>query len=425
MGRPKWGKGEHLYNLINYPISKLEKIYRDYTKGSLSGKKAYWKEKVMSGAVAMPKAPEQNRELKPETVKSHDIPYAEQIPEDAIVNWHVGYIKNSEGEIEYTKPLPSVHTGHLAKPNVEFDQAVAAKITPSTVKPKVRNHKILVVFSDAQVDFRRLPDNTLDPIHDEQALSVMHQIAKDLQPDEIINTGDTVDLSALSRFKPDSDHFHRTLGPSFQRVHDMYAQLRSDVPNARIVEVDSNHNTRLKNFMLKYAPDLYGVKRAGDPEDEYPMFTYPYLTNLNKLDVKWVSGYGAARYIYGDKYGKPPIEFKHGNIMASGGSTAVKESKMNPETHVVRGHGHRVERHTRTTRSGNYLTSLMIGTVCKITGEVPSYHSAVDDHGYVVNQNEDWQQSVLVIYDYNGEYQFDNILISKGKAFYKGKEYEA
>jgi hypothetical protein len=340
--------------------------------------------------------------------------------------FHVGYIKGEDEEgkpkIIYTLPLPHARTG---KANLdEFTPAAPARITYSRRKPEKRDHKILYVFGDAQIDYRRLPDGSLQPIHDERALSVGRMICRDVQPDEIINLGDTVDLSALSRFAPDSDHFHRTLGPSFQRIHDYYAELRADSPWARITEVDSNHNTRLKSFVLKYAPSMYGLQRAGE-DGEYPVLSYPFLANLGRAGVDWISGYGAAEYVYGLEYDTPPIIFKHGESAVSNGSTAAKESKENPEVNVVRGHSHRTETHYRTTRSGNYLASVIVGAMCRTTGEVPSYHNAVDDNGYPVKYQENWQQSVLVIHDYEGNYQFDHIPIRNGRAYYNGKEYSA
>jgi hypothetical protein len=342
--------------------------------------------------------------------------------------FHVGYIKRrnnetGEDEIVYTIPLPSAR--QRGRKNLDdFTPAAPAAILPTDRQPALRDHKILYVFSDAQIDYRRLPSGELRPIHDERALAVGRLICKDLAPDEIINLGDTVDLAALSRFKPDSDHFHRTLGPSFQRVHNYYAQLLADSPWAKITEVDSNHNSRLKTFVLNNVPSMYGLHRPGE-DDDYPVLSYPYLANLGKLGINWVSGYGAAEYVYGAEYDTPPIVFKHGNSAVSSGSTAAKESKENPEVNVVRGHTHRMETHYRTTRAGNYLASVICGVMCRTTGEVPSYHSAVDDRGAPVRYQEDWQTGVLVIRDYEGKYQFDHVPIRDGVAFYNGKEYRA
>lgn len=420
MGKAVW-VGDRLWYLLNLSLGELIERYPQYNEATLKGKRAYWRRKINLGEIQMPPKPESQQNDFGDILKLHNMT-PELAREFTEQGFHFGYIKNADGEIEYTLPLPNAKKRGNALS--DFEPAVAAKITPSRAKPAQRDHKRLFVFSDAQIDYRRLEDGTLDPIHDERAIKVAQMICKDIKPDEIINTGDTIDLASLSRFSPDSDHFQRTLGPSFQRVHDMYAQFRADSPWAKIVEVDSNHNTRLKNFMLKYAPNMYGMRRAGE-ENEYPVFTYPFLANLGKLGIEWVSGYGAAEYEYGLEYDTPPIIFKHGTTAVSNGSTAARESKDNPEVNVVRGHTHRTETFYRTTRAGNYLASVIVGALCRTTGEVPSYHSAVDDDGHVVPNQENWQQSVLVIEDYNGSYQFNHIPIRDGKAQYMGTEYQA
>lgn len=302
-----------------------------------------------------------------------------------------------------------------------ISQAAPVKITPSKRKPAVRDHKIIVAFSDSQIDYRRI-DGVDHPIHDERALEVVRLMCRSLQPDVIVNLGDTVDLAALSRFDKDSDHFDHTMQPAFDRVLSMYAGLRSDNPRARIVEVDSNHNTRLKKFMLKHAGPLYGLRQAGS-DSKYPAMSYPFLANLESVDVEWVSGYGAAEFVYGEEYGAPPIVFKHG--MSSGTNVAGKESAQNPETHVVRGHTHRPEMAHRTMRNGHYLTYMVVGVTCSITGDVPSVYNAVDDRNQVVKNQERWQQGLAVITDYqDGTYQFDNVLIKDGVAKYNGRVYD-
>lgn len=423
MGKAKW-TGDALWYLLNEDLAKLLARYPQYTEGTLKGKRNYWRRKLILGEIQMPEQPSNPAESQNfgDILRLHSMT-PELAKEFTQQGFHVGYIKNNDGEIEYTVPLPNARTGRA---NLDdFTAAAPANITPSDRLPAERDYKVLFVFSDAQIDYRRLQDGSLDPIHDERALSVARLICKDIMPDEIINTGDTVDLAALSRFKLDSDHFHRTLGPSFQRAHDFYAELHADSPWAKIVEVDSNHNTRLKDFMLKNAPNMYGMKQAGAKEEDYPVFTYPFLANLNAVGVEWVSGYGAAEYIYGAEYDKPPIIFKHGNSAVSNGSTAAKESKENPDVHIVRGHTHRLESFYRTTRSGKYLASIVVGSMCRTTGEVPSYHSAVDDRGQVVKYQENWQQSVLVIEDYQGDYHFNHIPIINGVAHFRGREYRA
>ena len=302
-----------------------------------------------------------------------------------------------------------------------ISQADPVKITPSRRKPAKRDHRLILAFSDSQIDYREI-DGVLHPIHDERALNVVRMMCQDLRPETIVNLGDTIDLSALSRFDKDSNHFDHSMQPAFNRVHRLYAELRADNPLSRIVEVDSNHNTRLKKFMLKNASSLFGLHQAGH-EEEYPVMSYPFLANLNAVGVEWVSGYGSAEFVYGEEYEAPPIVFKHGSLVGS--NVAAKELVQNPEVHTVRGHTHRPETAHRTMRNGHYLTSMIVGVTCSIEGDVPSVHSAVDDRNQVVKNQEQWQQGLAVITDYqDGTYQFDNILIRNGVAKYNGKIYD-
>lgn len=306
-----------------------------------------------------------------------------------------------------------------------FLPATPARITPSRRKPIERDYKSIFVFGDAQMDYRHVLDHDtgkeeLVPTHDERALTIARHMCRDLRPDTIVNLGDTVDLAALSRFKPDSDHFNRSLSPAFQRVHDMYAGLRADNPDSRIVEVDSNHNTRLKDFVLKNMPQMYGMKRAGS-NDRFPVMTYPYLANLEPLGVEWVSGYGAAEFEYADD-----LAFIHGTMATAKASTAAKLAQANPDRNIVQGHAHRAETFHHTTRKGEQLGAYVVGAMCRTSGEVPGYHSAVDDLGQPVKYYENWQNSLMHIRDYdNGHYQFDHILINNGRSFYDGKEYRS
>ena len=312
------------------------------------------------------------------------------------------------------------HSYEHGDPIEAFEPATPARITPSRRKPEVRDYKIYVAMGDAQIDFRRMDDNELVPLHDVAAMRVARLICFDLQPDEIVNLGDHVDFSSISRFNPDSDHFHRTLGPSFQAAHDFYAGLRADNPRAKLVEVSSNHEVRLRNWVLKNMPQVYGVKRAGE-QDEYPVMTYPYLANLSHVGVEFVGGYEAAEYQIG---GNPDLIARHGRETSSNGSVASKIMKNHPETNNVHGHSHEIGMATKTLRNGRVLVSLAVGALCRTDGVVPGYHSAVDDHNEPVHRQQNWQQGIAVIYDYgDGQYQFDSVVIRDGLAYYNGKIY--
>lgn len=310
-----------------------------------------------------------------------------------------------------------------------YTPATPAEIRPTRRKRAQRIGRAALVFGDTQIGYRRVYDqdgnDSLLPTHDEDVLDIIRQINADIMPETIVNLSDTIDLSEFGRFDPDSDNYHRTIGPSFQRVHDMYAQLIADNPDGRYVEVDSNHTMRVHKRILKQMPELYGMTLPGE---DYPLMSYYRLANLGALGIEFISGYGAAEFVYGEEYEQPPIVFKHGtHSSANPGATAKKEMAQNPTTHIVRGHGHSYEAVARTTREGRQLYYIQLGASCSIRGEVPSYHNAIDDFGHPVTgtgARENWQNQIMVIKDYeNGQYQFDVIDIIDGVAHYDGKRY--
>lgn len=337
-----------------------------------------------------------------------------------------GQTKDAEGNVVVTElHKRSVKISYRKDKNApafpqEVEAAEPAIIYPTQEKAPDRAHKLIVAFGDQQIAYRRF-DGELHPIHDERAFEVVRMVCADLKPETIVNLGDTVDLPELGRFLPDSNHFLGTMQEAFNRIHRFYAELRADNPEARIVEVDSNHNTRLGKFVVAQAMPLYGVKQAGATQEDYPILTYPHLANLKAVGVEWISGYDAAEFNYnGD------LVFKHGKEIRSNGSTAEMLSKKHPYSNLVVGHGHQMQMHSRTTPDGKYLTAVQAGALCKITGEVPGYGSAVDDYGHPVHKYQNWQQGFLIIEDYgDGKYNFLNIPINEGTAYYNGKAYAA
>ena len=334
-------------------------------------------------------------------------------PDGRLVSTWESLYKDGEGEGHIETLHKYVH-GDAAE---AFTPAAPAKITPSRAKPKQRDYQLHAFLGDEQIGFRRLDDNELMPLHDPRAMRAAALLLKNLQPDTITGLGDTVDLPELSRFDPDSDHFHRTLGPTYQETHDWYAQLRADSPRAKMAIVDSNHNERHTKAILKHLPQFYNLRRANE-SDEYPMMTFPYLTNMQHLDVEWISGYDAA-----EAEVAPNLLARHGR--ETGENAAQKIMKNNPEANNVQGHAHRESRSVRTARDGRYLTSLVVPALCRIDGVVPGYHSAIDDLNQPVLKYEQHQNGLLLVEDYGDEhYVFNSVPIINGIIKYGGNEYD-
>jgi hypothetical protein len=326
-------------------------------------------------------------------------------------------IKNSSGEAEVHELKKYSKKANTAIEELKFLQASPVTVRPSRAKPVKRDFTRIIAFGDQQIGYREY-DDELHPIHDESAIAATRLLARDC--DILVCLGDTIDLPELSRFDPDSNHFnHRTLQASFNRVHKMYAEFRADNPTKEIHEVDSNHNSRLSKVVLKQLGVLRGFTPPG-VDEEYSMLTYPFMANLKKLGIIWHSGYDAAEY-----YPFPDLAMRHGKEIRSAGSTAEMLSKRYPYSNIVVGHGHQAQMHVRTKPDGTYLTAVQVGTLAKITGEVPSYHNAIDDHDHPIHKYENWQQSVMIIDRYaDGHYNFQHVFIKHGVAYFEGKRYD-
>lgn len=430
MGRPNKWVGEKLNDLLLLNIDELCIKYPNEDRNKLRALKSYHIRKMEK----MERETGQDNNFG-DILKLHNMT-PELAKEFQEQGFHVGFIKNAEGEIEYTVPLPNAKKKNGLDPEL-FVPATPAKITPSRRKFPERDHKLLFLFSDTQIDFRRVIDGRtgeqeLIPIHDEAAIRAAQLVAADLQPDFIINCGDTVDYNNISRWPANSDHFFKTMGLSHQAAHDMYAQFRADNPNARIIEVDSNHNERLKKFVLKNFPQAYDLYRPGD-DSEYPVLTYPYLANLGALGVEYFSGGQEAEFLYGEDYteviggrtyNKPPFRFAHGTETGQQGQAVQKIAKNHPETHNAQGHAHTDQYMVRVNRLGQRLINMAIPTLAKTTGEVDSYHSQVDDRNRVTGVQEVWPQGVKLIRDYDGEYVVEDVPIRDGVAIARNREYD-
>lgn len=396
--------------------------YKD--KRSFISAKRYYQKKLRKMTMETPHNPEQETELnKLQQLLERSGIDINDIERVTRVNlYQMGY-KDEDGNPGTVDMVSAQYIPRVAAEDLEsrfLTQAAPVIIKPSKAKPVKRDHKLIFAFGDTQIAYRKIEDEYV-PIHDERAMKVSRMICKDLRPETIVNLGDSVDLPQLSRYDADSTHFTGTLQQAFNRAHSYYAELRADNPESKIVEVDSNHNVRLGKMVLKLMPELWGLRQAGESMESFPVLTYPFLANLNAVGVEWVGGYGAAEYRHNDD-----LVFIHGKEVRSNGSTAELLSKKYPYSNIIAGHGHKAQTHVRTTPDGKYLTAIQAGALCKITGEVPGYGSAVDDMGKPVHKYQDWQQSVLVIEDYGqGRYNFNHVYIQDGKAFYNGKEYTA
>lgn len=296
----------------------------------------------------------------------------------------------------------------------------------TALKPAASDWKTAVVFPDPQIGFRKLEDGSLDPFHDDKAMSVALQILdyenSRYGVDEVINLGDFLDLPSQGKYAQEAT-FANTTQLALDAGHEFLAKQRALAPDAKIVLIEGNHDRRLQNFVEANTLSAFGLRRANMP-DSWPVMSLPYLLRLDDLGVDYIDAYPAGVHWVADN-----LRAIHGNKVRSGGSTAAAYTNATPHISTIFGHTHRLEIQSVTTydRLGK-IRSMAVspGCLCRVDGAVPSVHGAIGIDGKPAVEWENWQQGVAVIkYKDTGEFFVNLVQIDDGQTVYDGVEFNA
>jgi predicted phosphodiesterase len=326
--------------------------------------------------------------------------------------------KNAEGEAEVHKLRAD---RYVVEPDAEeysfVSQAAPTIIQPTerTISPS-RHDKLTVALGDAQIGYRGD-----EAFHDESVIHLAHTAIRELQPDNIVLTGDMLDLPAFSSFSQRADWVDTTQR-SIDRYHTFLSQLRADAPNANIVAVHGNHEKRMDSMVRRDAAPLLGIRRANAAK-ELSVLTIPYLCRYEELEVEAVTGYPNGTYWLEDN-----IKVIHGTVAKKGGQTASAYLRQSTGESIVFGHDHRQQLAYRTIaqRAGHAtVAAASPGCLCRVDGQVPSPFYSVDDWGETVPQAMDWQNGLLVIEHSETTHDIQPVHIQNNQMRLNSKVYES
>lgn len=427
MHNRKW-IGDRLWILLNEPTIRLRQIFPDTTASNLQNKRKLYKKKLREGDEGSPMRPDWytstmspfeirqkldnlNIDSAEQIITEQDRTYLHKVLDDTInqanidpssikgfkvsVGSHQGYIKDSNDEIEYTKPLERKNITFIAeardfKPEWPIVTRVESIKAPK-LKPLDRKYKTCVILPDLQI-----------PYHDEKAISVALQIVEKVQPDCVVFLGDSLDLPEFSRFEQRPE-FARSTQESINTFHQLLATVREMLPRAEIVVLAGNHEKRLESKILNNAMASYGLRRA-DQLDHWPVLSVPYLTAMDTLNVKYLDGYPANKYWINQR-----LQVRHGHIVRSSGSTA-KSVSDDERVSTIFGHIHRIEMHYKTVNvydGARTNFAFTPGCLCKIDGSVPSTKSGYGTNGESLVNYENWQHGLAVVNYQDGDAPFN------------------
>lgn len=298
----------------------------------------------------------------------------------------------------------------------------AIKIPDNSSKPTTpATFKTCVVVPDIQIGYYRDKDGSLEPTHDEDAISVALGVIKHLKPEIIVCVGDNLDLPEMGKYLT-YPSYAQTTQAAIDRATTFCAEMRMASPNAKIVWLAGNHEERLPKHIAMNAVAAYGLRKGNAPES-WPVLSVPYLCRMDEFGVEYKPGYPAA-----DVWINKKLRIIHGDRVNSSGVTATKY--LNAEkTSVIYGHIHRIETAYKTREDFDGPRTIMAaspGCLCRIDGAIPSTKGGVDLDGRPIERHENWQQGLgIVTFEDAGSHKFsyECMPIYNGWGMFRGKEF--
>lgn len=277
------------------------------------------------------------------------------------------------------------------------------------VKERVAGDKIVktVYVADLHIGFnKRNSDGKLTPFHDREALSVILQVVRDVQPDEIVILGDLFDFAVWSKRWTAKPEFFWTTQPALVEAFWFLSQLRKLAPDSKIVIVEGNHDARVEQLALASMQEAVGLKAINA---KYPVFDLNYLLDLPSLDIEFIGGYydKAATYCPVDW-----VKNTHGHKAKAVGTSVEMLKKEN--RWVFYGHTHRYELVKVRLKDGTIVTAACFGCCCHTDGRLPG--SGPEDN---------WHKG-FGLFEYQRGHKdgaITSISLEEGGTIFRGKKY--
>lgn len=325
-------------------------------------------------------AEDRGEEVPDEFFTKHGI----ELPPDG-VKWVAATVnqRGPNGESNWVRVRPE----ETEEDRVEIRQAEPVEVMGPRPSPTILmsgNWQTWVANPDVQIGYWKDSNGVWHTIHDERCLDLGHQIAQALAiSDDLygwIDAGDFLDLAAPSRHNPTTIDLHvEGLNKTTARGCEELARRRWIVgDDGEVVVMGGNHDIRLPKKTGQDMPYLVGLKRPGDPIDEHPMLSVPYLIRAHDHRVEWVSGYPSVYRMLNSNL----VAF-HAPTYGSKALDTARKIAARIHTSVYHGHTHRREAladNIETIKGARTLEVWCDGTWARVDGSLPAGNSAQDDY---------------------------------------------
>ena len=228
------------------------------------------------------------------------------------------------------------------------------------------------------------------PFHDERALEAAIEYGIKHDPTILLLGGDIIDCHDLSVH--DKDPRHRYTEVELNMIGDELAQFKAAFPKARIIWQEGNHEHRLKRYLMRKAPELWGL----------PMLDIPGLVTIMNgpeamMGVEWVDECRAIHL--GNLACLHGHEFRGG-----GGVNPARWLFLRTGENALCGHFHRTSEHSEPTLSRKQVGTWTSGCLCEM--RPPYLRNNKWNHGF------QW-----IDVEQDGKFRVKNIRVLDGKIY--------
>jgi len=318
-----------------------------------------------------------------------------QVVTSKINQWEA---QGPEGEIiplkQFTFALKRIVSLALLSPATHVPALVKSK----RVKRSKTEPDIIVVEGDHQI-----------PYHDPDVDACVNELVGDLQPQEHIFLGDTLDYPTISRFP---DHPAAMATPQ-ECVDQGYAMLRrraENAPNAKRFKLEGNHDARPAKELLSRAERLYGLAPAGEVE---PALSHRRLLHLDALGIELVTDIRGWEHAEIEIVpGRDGLVVRHGFVV---GQNTPKKTLDKLGRSFICGHVHEAESVWRLDYPEKVLKwGHVNASMCRNDGIFPHFQV-----------NPAWNQGCSVVMRWpNGKWNIERATFDGGVLYWRDRRYK-
>lgn len=259
----------------------------------------------------------------------------------------------------------------------------------------------VVILSDLQGRFTRW-----------KAWKSVLAFLKEFKPDKVILAGDVADNYTLSSYRSHPEEMATSFNTELRMIRTkILLPLRLAVRQCcEISYLPGNHEDRLNRYLMDRAPELWDLRWRGDTQRPR-VLTFPWLLDLEALDIKWVGG--GREVLALNKH----LLVTHGSIARKHSGWSARQAMQDFKTSIVVGHCHRLGIFYEYGYGSRMWKGAENGHLCDV--------ERVVDAGAVNNkQTYNWHMGFSVVYLYpNQMFHLEQAVIIHDRVYYGGKVY--